>query len=73
MQKTLVHTSLKDLEDHLPNNQFMRVHKSFIISLTPIAGIEGNVVKLKNVAAVIQIGDNYKSNLMAIVKNKMIH
>jgi len=71
-QKTLVYTSMKELEEHLPRRQFIRVHKSFIIPIARVTGIEGNLLRLKNVAAEIQIGDNYKAALMEIIKNKMI-
>lgn len=71
-QKTMVYTSMKDLEERLPQKQFLRVHKSFIIPIIRITGIEGNLLRLKGVAAGIMIGDNYKSDLMEIIRNKMI-
>ncbi|MEP7110494.1 MAG: DNA-binding response regulator [Ferruginibacter sp.] len=71
-QKTLVYTNLKDLLNHLPARQFIRIHKSYIIPINGITGIEGNRVLLKNVAAEILIGDNYKGDMMDIIKNKMI-
>lgn len=71
-QKTLVYTNLKDLVNRLPARQFLRIHKSFIIPISRITGIEGNRVLLKNVTAEILIGENYKAELMEIIKNKMI-
>jgi DNA-binding LytR/AlgR family response regulator len=71
-KKTLVYTSMKDLEERLPKKQFLRVHKSFIIPIPRITGIEGNLLRLKNVTSEILIGDNYKSDLMEIIRNKMI-
>ena len=71
-QKTLVYTSLKELEEHLPKKQFIRVHKSYIIPISRITGIEGNLVRLKNVTAEILIGENYKAELMEIIRGKMI-
>ena len=71
-KKTLVYTSMKDLEERLSKKQFIRVHKSFIIPIAKITGIEGNLLRLKNVAAEILIGDNYKADLMEIIRNKMI-
>jgi two-component system LytT family response regulator len=71
-QKTMVYTSMKELEERLPHKQFLRVHKSFIISVAKITGIEGNLVRLKNVTAEILLGENYKADLMEIIKNKMI-
>jgi DNA-binding LytR/AlgR family response regulator len=71
-QKTLVYTSMKEIEEHLPKKQFIRVHKSFIIPISRITGIEGNVVRLKNVTVEVPIGENYKAELMEIIKGKMI-
>jgi two-component system, LytTR family, response regulator len=71
-KKTLVYTSMKDLEERLSKKQFIRVHKSFIIPISKVTGIEGNILRLKNVAAEILIGDNYKADLMEIIRNKMI-
>ena len=71
-QKTLVYTNLKDLINHLPADDFIRIHKSFIIPIARITGIEGNRVLIKNVNAEIQIGENYKPQLMEIIKDKMI-
>src|SRR6476469_228809 len=71
-KKTLVYTSMKDLEERLPKKQFLRVHKSFIIPIPRITGIEGNLLRLKNVTAEILIGENYKAELMEIIRGKMI-
>jgi two-component system LytT family response regulator len=71
-QKTLVYTNMKDIEVRLPQKQFLRVHKSFIIPIAKITGIEGNRVLLKGVTAEVLIGENYKEELMEIVRNKMI-
>ncbi|MFI5185870.1 MAG: LytR/AlgR family response regulator transcription factor [Chitinophagales bacterium] len=71
-QKTLVYTTMIELEERLPKKQFIRVHKSFIIPISRITGIEGNLVRLKNITAEILIGENYKAELMEIVRGKMI-
>lgn len=71
-QKTLVYTSMKEIEERLPSPLFIRVHKSFIIPVPRITGIEGNMVKLEGVTAEILIGDSYKADLMEIIRHKMI-
>lgn len=71
-KKTLVYTSMKELEEKLSGKQFIRVHKSFIIPISKITGIEGNLLRMKNVTAEILIGENYKAGLMDIIRNKMI-
>jgi DNA-binding LytR/AlgR family response regulator len=71
-KKTMVYTSMKELEERLLQKAFLRVHKSFIIPIAKITGIEGNLVRLKNVKEHILIGENYKPDLMEIIRNKMI-
>ena len=71
-KKILVYTSMKEIEERLPRKQFIRVHKSFVISIAKISGIEGNLVRLRGNPAEIQIGENYKPDLMEIIRNKMI-
>ncbi len=71
-QKTLVYTSMKEIEERLPQRQFIRVHKSFIIPIAKITGIEGNLVRLQGVSSGILIGENYKADLMEIIRDKMI-
>lgn len=71
-QKTLVFTSMKELEERLPHKSFIRVQKSFIIPIAKITGIEGNLLRLKNVSAEIMIGETYKADLMEIIRNRLI-
>jgi DNA-binding LytR/AlgR family response regulator len=71
-QKTMVLTSMKELEERLPHKEFLRVHKSFIIPLSKITGIEGNLVRLKDVAAEVLIGESYKGELMELIKHRLI-
>jgi DNA-binding LytR/AlgR family response regulator len=71
-KKTLVYTSMKELEERLPQKSFLRVHKSYIIPIAKITGIEGNLLRLKGVTDEILIGESYKADLMEIIRNKMI-
>ncbi len=70
--KTLVYASMKEIEDRLPSRHFIRIHKSFIIRIDRITGIEGNRVLLKGIKADIMIGDNYKNDLMERVRGKLL-
>ena len=69
---TLVSTSMKDIEMQLPSSQFVRVHKSFIIPLSRVAGLEGNKVVLQNVKADIILGDTYRSSFLSLINHKLI-
>jgi two-component system, LytTR family, response regulator LytT len=51
-------SSLKSMEELLPKNLFMRVHRSFIIGLNHIDSISKNIIQIgtHNIA----VGENYK-------------
>lgn len=55
--------SLKNLEELLPSEQFLRTHKSYIISFHHIEDIEGNNVTVAGVK--LPIGGSYRDNLMS--------
>src|ERR1700710_1860872 len=51
-------TSLKSLEEKLPSKRFMRIHRSFIVSLDKINSITRGAVQIGKVN--ITVGDQYK-------------
>jgi len=51
-------TSLKSLEEKLPAKKFMRIHRSFIVSLDKINSITRNALQIGKVN--ITVGDQYK-------------
>jgi two-component system LytT family response regulator len=71
-QKTMALLNMKDLEERLPRRHFLRVHKSYIVSLNKIISIEGTQIVLKDIKADIQLGETYKSTFIEIMKNKLM-
>jgi DNA-binding LytR/AlgR family response regulator len=57
---------LANFEKTLPTDQFLRVHKSFIVAISKIQTIEGNRLKIGETT--IPIGNVYKQNLTKIIK-----
>jgi DNA-binding LytR/AlgR family response regulator len=55
---TLSLTSLKALEEKLPSKRFMRVHRSFIVSLDKVTSMTKNSLQIGKMN--IAIGDQYK-------------
>jgi len=51
--------SLKDLEEKLPTGQFIRIHKSYIVSVKKIDALEGN--QLEVAGELLPVGKNYRS------------
>ncbi|MFD2037253.1 LytR/AlgR family response regulator transcription factor [Belliella marina] len=62
-------TSLKNMEELLPEDKFMRIHRSYIIALDHIESISRNTVQIGN--ANLAISENYKDNFMEFL-NKWI-
>ncbi|SKC71518.1 LytR/AlgR family response regulator transcription factor [Ohtaekwangia koreensis] len=60
--------SMKSLEEKLPVDQFVRVHKSFIVSLNKIASIRKGRISLLKVQ--IPISEHYKDNLNRFIDPK---
>ncbi len=58
--------SMKSLEESLPANLFVRVHKSYIIALSKINYIERSRISINK--QLIPISDTYKSALSAQIK-----
>lgn len=61
----MAYQSLKYLESVLPDNFFPRVHKSFIVSISKINSIEGNMIKIGDTT--IPIGRSYKSDFTDLI------
>ena len=67
-QKPLViRMSMKSIEEKLPAKKFLRIHKSYIISIGRISAIRKNVVFLGPVE--VTVSENYKEALMAVTGN----
>lgn len=62
--------SLKKLEEELPSENFMRIHRSFIIGLDKIEAIERNHIVIGKDQ--IAIAPNYKDSLMEYIGGKSL-
>jgi DNA-binding LytR/AlgR family response regulator len=71
-KKMMVYVTIKNLEEQLPTNTFIKVHKSFIVNKTKIKSIEGNILDIGNKK--ITISQSLREKVMDnIVKGKMIN
>lgn len=66
-QQHLVHITMKQLEEQLPPENFIRVHKSYIVSLTNIRIIRTDSLLLTNQTE-IPVSPNYKDKLLEAFK-----
>lgn len=61
--------TFKEVEDALPEPQFIRIHKSHIIAFDRIVGIDGNevVIKTDKKETKIPIGITYKDKFLSMI------
>jgi DNA-binding LytR/AlgR family response regulator len=70
-KKMMVYVTIKNLEEQLPSDIFIKVHKSFIVNKTKIKSIDGNILDIGNEK--ITISQNLREKVInEIVKDKMI-
>lgn len=58
-----IHSTMKDIASKLPGDEFIRVHRSYIVRLDKIATIEYPSLTLETINKVIPIGGSYKDDL----------
>lgn len=59
-----IHSTMKDIEKKLGDDNFIRVHRSFIVRLDKIASIEYPNLQLEKDKKLIPIGGSYKDDLV---------
>ena len=61
--------TMKSLEEKLPIDKFIRIHRSFIVSIDKINAIVGNMVEVieKGQSKLLPIGKNYRNDLGNII------
>ncbi|AZQ61666.1 response regulator transcription factor [Flammeovirga pectinis] len=57
-------TSLKKLENDLPSEKFIRIHKSYIVNINAIETLEGNMLGVNGVE--LPVGLSYRAELLKI-------
>jgi len=66
-EKYMIHFTMRAIEGKLPANQFLRVHRSFIVNIGSIHSIEDNTIQIKTIDKAknaIPIGKIYKDKLL---------
>lgn len=60
--------SMKAMEENLPSNKFVRIHKSFIVAVDKIKSIRNSRIKLENTE--VPLSDHYKESFFKMVDVK---
>ena len=66
-QTIVCHQTMKAMEELLPAEHFMRVHKSYIVALSAIKSIAVNLIFLNNDRVELPLGSTYRDALIAAV------
>jgi len=70
-KKLITYLTFKSVEEYLPSSQFIKVHKSFIVSATKIDSIDGNDIRIDQHH--IPISRNLKDEVMdKLLKGKFL-
>lgn len=66
-KKIMTLETFKELESKLPSNQFVRVHKSYLVSLNKIESIERDKIKIQK--DLIPISETFRENFYLSISN----
>ena len=66
-QKYISNLSMKKMSAILPADRFIRIHKSFIVSIEKIDSLEGNMIKINNTR--LPLGNNFRTDFLELIKN----
>ncbi|OUJ71069.1 DNA-binding response regulator [Hymenobacter crusticola] len=64
--------NIKDLEERLPAKSFMRVHKSYIVSLNKIRALDGNQILFKDIKSYVPLGETYRNAFFEALQKKVM-
>lgn len=71
-EKIVTYIGIGEIEDKLPKSKFIRVHRSFIISMDYVVAIDGNEIFMKDAPRVPMAG-NFKEELFNQMELKFLH
>jgi DNA-binding LytR/AlgR family response regulator len=68
-QRLVTYQTLKELAEQLPQPPFLRVHKSFLVSIDHITMVDGNTIYIGDKA--IPVGETYRDALFRLVRDRV--
>lgn len=69
-RKLICYITLTAMQEKLPTARFMKVHKSFVISLDKVTGVEGGSLKIENVN--IPVSRGLKKNVVTALTSRTL-
>ncbi|MNR40006.1 LytTr DNA-binding domain protein [compost metagenome] len=68
--KYIIHSTLQDFTDLLPERNFLRIHRSYTIAIDKIDAVEGNSIEIEGLRYVI--GRSYMEHVKQRILNSSI-
>ncbi len=68
-KKYIAYLTFKGIEEQLPNNIFIRIHKSFLVSINAIQSIDANEIRLEKIS--LPVSKNYKEEVMKKIHSRL--
>jgi len=65
-KQLLVHDTLQNLHNQLPQDNFIRIHKSYVVAVDKLDYMEGNMVAIRE--KFLPLGDTYRVAFLDIIK-----
>jgi DNA-binding LytR/AlgR family response regulator len=69
-KKYITYLTFKGVEEQLPQQMFIRIHKSFLVSINAVKAIDGNEIVLEKLS--LPISKTYKEDVLTRISNKML-
>lgn len=69
-KRILTYLTLKGLESQLPPGEFVKIHQSFLVSLSRIDSIEGNQILVGGKP--LPLSRNYRETVMQVVERRLL-
>jgi len=67
-KRIMVHATMKELAEQLPQEHFLRIHRSYIINWQYVAEVEGHSFKVNE--RLLPVGRTYRSQVQAQLKKR---
>lgn len=68
-KKYIAYLTFKGIEQQLPPHRFIRIHKSYLVSVSTIQSIDANEVRLEK--CTLPLSKNYKEEVMSKIDDKL--
>jgi two-component system, LytTR family, response regulator len=70
-EKITTYLTIKEFEELVPSEKFLRVQKSYVVSIEKITGVNGNEILLENKKKVL-IGESYRTRVFEFLNTFLI-